>query len=108
MFERFNINDLYLAHVVVSSPEGMGGYGYLTILKKSGENYIDLQNMDRIVTETRNSNEISYVIYRKEPLSNHYTQSGNKKVSFTRKTAINVGSKYYGTLVESKSLCKAK
>ena len=56
MFERFNINDLYLAHVVVSSPESMGGYGYLTILKKSGENYIDLQNMDRIFTETRNTN----------------------------------------------------
>lgn len=108
MFERFDINDLYLAHVVVAFPRNTGGYGYLTILKKSGKNYIDLQNMNRIVTETSNPNEISYVIYRKEPLSNHYTQSGNKKVAFTRKTAISVGSQYYGTLCEYKALSKSK
>lgn len=110
MFEKFNINDLFLAHVVVFSPENSAScdssYGYLTILKKSGESYIDLQNMTRVVTTTRDPMKTSYVIYKKEPLSNHYTQEG-KKTTFTRKNAVNVGSQYYGAL-HDKQLCKAK
>ena len=99
MFTKYNINDLYLAYVLDTKPINgnnlqYSSIGYLTILKKNGENYIDLQNKDRIVTTTRNVNERSFVIYEIEPLSKHYTQDGRKTNNFTRKKAINASQKY--------------
>ena len=99
MFTKYNINDLYLAYVLDTTPlngsiSEYTSIGYLTILKKNGENYIDLQNKDRIVTTTRNAYEKSYVIYEIEPLSKHYTQDGKNINNFTRKKAINASQKY--------------
>lgn len=111
MFKRFDINDLYLAHVLIIYPEstetsrlfsGTTSLGYLTILKKSGENYIDLQDMSRIVSTTRDPKKTSYVIYNKEPLSKHYTQEGKKKIAFTRKNAVNIGKEHYSALLNNK------
>lgn len=90
MFTRYNINDLFLAHVVVYSENSNSGYGYLTILKKNDNNYIDLQNPNRIVTPS--------MIYRIEALNKYYTQDGRRK-SVTRKNAVNLGKKYYETFV---------
>ena len=58
MFERYNINDLFIASVSVSYPENKlgvdkiggileiatAGYGYVTILRKDKDKYIDLQD----------------------------------------------------------------
>jgi len=99
MFTKYNINDLYLAYVLDIKPIDRNtsqytSVGYLTILKKNSENYIDLQNKDRIVTTTRSENARSFVIYEIEPLSKHYTQDGRKIKNFTRKKAINASQKY--------------
>ena len=89
MFTRYNINDLYLAYVLDITPcEGnflpYRCVGYLTILKKNGEDFIDLQNKGRIVKQDIIPNEKCYAIYECEPLSKHYTQDGNKRNNFTR------------------------
>lgn len=112
MFTKYNINDLYLAYVLDTKPcngniSQYTSVGYLTILKKNGENYIDLQNKDRIVTTTRNQKERSFVIYEIEPLSKHYTQEGRKINNFTRKKAINASQKY-GHVICNKITEKAK
>ena len=58
MFERNNIDDLFLASISVLYPDddkitdnfggilkvSIGGYGYTTILKREEEKYIDLNN----------------------------------------------------------------
>lgn len=103
MFTRYNINDLFLAYVVETIPNNNSvisyhSIGYLTILKKNGENYIDLQNKDRVVTTRRNPNEKCFVIYEIEPLSKHYTQEGKKINKFTRKKALNAGNKHYNVV----------
>lgn len=106
MFTKYNINNLYLAYVLDVKPinDSISQYtsaGYLTILKKNGENYIDLQNKDRVVTTKRNKSTRSFVIYEIEPLSKHYTQDGRKINGFTRKKAINV-SKNLGHVICNK------
>lgn len=99
MFTRYNINDLFLAYVLVNIPSkniksGYATYGYGTILKKNGENYIDLQNKDRIITNSLIPNQTNYTIYEIEPLSKHYTQDGRRINSFSRKKALNAEKQY--------------
>ena len=99
MFTRYNINELFLAYVIVNIPvknmeSGYATYGYATILKKAGENYIDLQNKDRVITNSLIPNQKSYTIYEIEPLSRHYTQDGRRKNTFTRKKALNAHEQY--------------
>jgi len=112
MFERYNINDLFLASIDVMYPDndmwdvniggiltgGTAGYGYLTILRKDGDKYIDLQNMSRKITTTRDPRTTSYTIDYIEPLSKYYTQEGKKKETFSRRKAIIEAAKYYNEI----------
>jgi len=90
MFTRYNINDLFIAHIVVYSENGRTSCGYLTILKKNGENYIDLQNSTRIVTPN--------MIYKIDALNKYYTQDGKRK-SVSRKNAVKLGEQHYESLL---------
>lgn len=95
MFKRYNINDLFLAHVVIYLKDAKSSYGYLTILKKNDVNYTDLQNLDRVVTPS--------MIYKIEALSNYYTQEGKRK-NITRKNAINISKNYYNVLLPNEKV----
>lgn len=112
MFERYNINDLFLASINVMHPDnnmwdinaggilmmGIAGYGYLTILRKDGDKYIDLQDMSRKISTTRDSRTTSYTIDYIEPLSKYYTQEGKKKDTFSKRKAIMEAKKYYNAM----------
>lgn len=112
MFERYDINDLFLASINVMYPEdgmwdvnvggmlmmGTSGYGYLTILKKENNKYIDLSDMSRKITTTRDPKTTSYTIDYMEPFSKYYTQEGKKKETFSRRTALVYAKKYYNTM----------
>ena len=73
----------------------MAGYGYLTILKKDGEKYIDLNDPKKEITTTRNPNETSYTIDYMEPLSKYYTSDGKRKMVFSNRQAIKMAKTYY-------------
>ena len=109
MFERNNIDDLFLASISVLYPDddkvtdnvgnffslSMAGYGYLTILKKEGEKYIDLNDTKVEITTTRNPNETNYTIDYMEPLSRYYTGDGKRKKFFSNRQAIKIAETYY-------------
>ena len=119
MFERYNINDLFLASIDVIYPErdtwdvNIGGifmlqetgYGYLTILKKNGNTFIDLNDTTREITTTRDPNKTSYIIEYMEPLSKYYTQEGKKKEIFSKRKALLEAQKYYN-IVHQEHLAK--
>ena len=112
MFTRYNINDLFLAYVVVNVPSknsesAYTTYGYPTILTKKGEIYIDLQNKDRVITNSLIPNQKSYVIYEIEPLSKHYTQDGRRINTFSRKKALNA-EKQYNYVISHKIIERTK
>ena len=97
MFKKYNINELFVAHIKVIYHEnktlknndnillidGMS-YTYPTVLRKNNEKYYDLQNtsicIDIDINKVNNS-MFSYEIVYLEPLSNYYTQEDNKKIS---------------------------
>ena len=109
MFERNNIDDLFLASISVLYPDddkitdnvggllklSRAGYGYLTILKKEGEKYIDLNDTKKEITTTRNPNETSYTIDYMEPLSKYYDGDGKRKQIFSNRQAIKMAETYY-------------
>lgn len=109
MFERNNIDDLFLATISVSYPDNdivtdnvggllklsRAGYGYSTIKKKEGEKYIDLNDTKVEITTTRNPNETSYTIDYMEPLSKYYTSDGKRKKLFSNRQAIKIAETYY-------------
>lgn len=109
MFERNNIDDLFLASITVLYPDNdrvtdnvggflkisRAGYGYSTILKKEGEQYIDLNNPKKEITTTRDPNKTSYTIDYMEPLSKYYTSDGKKKNGFSNRQAIKMAETYY-------------
>ena len=109
MFERNNLDDLFLATISVSYPDNdivtdnvggllklsRAGYGYSTILKKEGEKYIDLNDTKVEITTTRNPNETSYTIDYMEPLSKYYTSDGKRKKLFSNRQAIKIAETYY-------------
>ena len=79
------------------------GYGYLTILKKEGENFIDLQNPKVKLYDKRITNkEKCAFIKSMEPLSNYYTQDGKRKKTFYKKRAIKEAEKYYENFLQKK------
>lgn len=112
MFERYNINDLFLASITVMFPDndmwdvniggicmmGTAGYGYLTILKKDDDRYIDLNDMSKKITTTRDPMKTSYIINYIEPLSKYYTQDGKKKEVFSKRQALKEAKKYYNAI----------
>ena len=109
MFERNNIDDLFLASITVLYPDNdrvtdnvggllklsRAGYGYSTILKKEGEKYIDLNDTKVEITTTRNPNETNYTIDYMEPLSRYYTGDGKRKKFFSNRQAIKIAETYY-------------
>ena len=109
MFEKNDINDLFLASISVLYPDddkvtdnvgnffslSMAGYGYSPILKKEGEKYIDLNDTNREISTTRNPNETSYTIDYMEPLSRYYTGDGKRKKFFSNRQAIKIAETYY-------------
>ena len=115
MFEKYDINDLYLAIINVTYPdpevknwdESLGNFiilsipsfRYFTILKKDGYNFIDLQNpkvklYDKRITTKEKCSYIQTI----EPLSNYYTKDGKKKNNFSKKSAIKEAKKHYEKL----------
>lgn len=109
MFERNNIDDLFLASITVLYTDddkitdnvggllklSRAGYGYSTILKKEGEKYIDLNDTKVEITTTRNPNETNYTIDYMEPLSRYYTGDGKRKKFFSNRQAIKIAETYY-------------
>ena len=109
MFERNNIDDLFLASISVLYPDddkitdnvggllklSRAGYGYSTILKKDGEKYIDLNDTKREITTTRDPLKTSYTIDYMEPLSKYYTNDGKRKQIFSNRQAIKMAETYY-------------
>ena len=109
MFERNNIDDLFLASITVLYPDNdivtdnvggllklsRAGYGYSTILKKEGEKYIDLNDTKKEITTTRNPNKTSYTIDYMEPLSKYYDGDGKRKQIFSNRQAIKIAETYY-------------
>ena len=109
MFERNNIDDLFLASITVLYPDNdivtdnvggllklsRAGYGYSTILKKEGEKYIDLNDTKKEITTTRNPNKTSYTIDYMEPLSKYYDGDGKRKQIFSNRQAIKMAETYY-------------
>lgn len=95
MFERYDINNLYVAEVSVRYPMSnepeinvgniftseIIGYGYYTVLLKKDDEYLDLANHGRKVDTEVNPLKVSYVIDHIEPLSKYYEQSGKKKLN---------------------------
>ena len=109
MFERNNIDDLFLASISVLYPDNemltdniggiltisIGGYGYTTILKREKEKYIDLNNPKAEITTTRDPFKASYIIDYMEPLSKYYTSDGKRKQIFSNRQAIKMAETYY-------------
>ena len=109
MFERNNIDDLFLASITVLYPDNdivtdnvggllklsRAGYGYSTILKKEGEKYIDLNDTKREITTTRDPLKTSYTIDYMEPLSKYYGGDGKGKQIFSNRQAIKIAETYY-------------
>ena len=108
MFEKYNINDLFIASVSVSYPEKnigiitIGGlltdaeieYDYVTILRKEKDKYVDLQNGSTMM-DTIDPNKLSHTIDYMEPLSKYYNKDGKKKDTLSKKEAIGLSFKYY-------------
>ena len=109
MFERNNIDDLFLASITVLYPDNdivtdnvggllklsRAGYGYSTILKKEGEKYIDLNDTKREITTTRDPLKTSYTIDYMEPLSKYYDGDEKRKQIFSNRQAIKIAETYY-------------
>ena len=107
MLEKYDLKDLYLGTIDVMFSEDHGlsdnvggmfisgtiGYGYITVLKKEEDKYIDLQFRKREITTQRDPNKTSYILGSVEPLSAYYKQDGTKR--FTRRQALNTGNDYF-------------
>lgn len=117
MFEKYNIKDLFLACINVRYPDnescdvyygdtlikGNPGYQYLTVVRKDGKQYIDLQNKSKKITTIIDSKVTSRTIEYLEPLSKYYTQDGEKIEPFTRRQAIKIAAPYYNEFYNNKS-----
>ena len=59
------------------------------IVKKEGEEFIDLQNPKIKLYDRRISNKEKCIFIKSmEPLSNYYTQDGKKKNTFTKRKIL--------------------
>lgn len=100
MFEKYDINDLYLALISARYPYNSGFKSrniedkYMTILKKEGNTYFDLQYIDVKINKKNYPMVVSYTIEHIEPLSKYYNKDGKKKDILTRGQAIKTGGLY--------------
>ena len=116
MFERNDINDLFLASITVSHPDNdrvtdIAGnfcslsieiFEYSTILKKHGDKFIDLYNPKAEITMTKDPNKTSYIIDYMEPLSKYYTSDGKRKKVFSNRQAIIMSKTCYDEFFKDK------
>lgn len=119
MFERYDVDDLFLAFIDVLYPEpscveeweaNIGGlfysstigYGYWTILHRENEKYFDLSDLV-MIDEVRRPQSTSRMINYIEPLSNYYTQDGTRKKYLSKRAALYEAKKYYGLVEQKKS-----
>ncbi len=89
MFEKYKVEDLFLAHIWVNSPQLIRnkdgsttkidnydgkihnyGYSYKTVVWKNGEKYVDLAHKSIKINEM-DAFKTSYIINRLVPLSNY-------------------------------------
>lgn len=110
MFEKYDIDDLYLAIIDVLHPGkwpqlfkrgelllGSSGYGYLTVLAKYGDKYYDLKYPDRVIIPKRDPEKISYIVNYIEPLSSYYPNESKNKEAFIKRKVIKMGEKHFNT-----------
>ena len=122
MFDKFNVNELYIGIVEFRYPQSVAGefsafdwaykdfdmtddtYPYCTILRKlSEDSCVDLQNMQLIGT-VRTPQKPCYIIHYIEPLSNYYNQDGTKKDILSRKQALKEANKHFSTVYQNSGL----
>lgn len=112
MFEKIDVNDLYLAYItVVDSSKhyvyfdgemtgmvvaGLGDYGFLTVLRKMDERFEDLHDSFRKINTNRESMVSPFVVDYIKPFSVYY----NKKEKVTRKEALLEAQNYYDTVLQ--------
>lgn len=118
MFERYNIDELFIARIEFKWSEHPNcsatygalakflseGYSYCTIVRKVGDRYIDLKEPETFISLTRDYRRKSHTIVYIEPLSNYYTKDGKK---IGKRNAIKQLSKNYDTF-NHKSLTLTK
>ncbi len=89
MFEKYSIDDLYLASVSICYPKIEGTnfkhYSYTTILRRENEKYTDLRHPLRKIELERNPKKKSFIINYMEPLNKFYNQDGER---VTKKEAM--------------------
>lgn len=106
MFEKYDVNQLYIAYINVTYSQGggggttggsaelrmagYGGYSYITILNKEGDKFIDLQNPEVKLLFKENSKQTSYVIEYMEPLNKYYTQDGINKNKVGKRKSLKI------------------
>lgn len=109
MFEKYDVNQLYIAYINVTYSQGggggttgwsaelrmagYGGYSYITILNKEGDKFIDLQNPEVKLLFEENSKQTSYVIEYMEPLNKYYTQDGINKNKVGKRKSLKIAKK---------------
>lgn len=115
MFEKYDVNDLFLAIIRVNKPgndvfninaggvffEKEIGYAYKTILRSEGNNFYDLQNKNRSVSMEQDPDFADFSILYLEQLSKYRTQDGKKKNTLSPKEAIKEASEHYNRFSNS-------
>lgn len=121
MFEKYNINDLYIASVDVLYGDvnicsdgvtddcvaddllffGTCGYGYITVLYKNKDKYIDLSNTKIIFPCDSKKNNTVYRASYVEPLSKYYNQDGSKKNSLGKRKSLKIAERYFDRFHEN-------
>lgn len=126
MFEKYNVENLYLAVITVfhsiwyvpdndvyDIPDGKGGMKmewsaiknrYVTVLWFDGENYIDLKYLSKVET-TRNYEDESYVIDFKDSFTYYYNEE-KKKNMLSRREALSKARFYFDEFLEKREASK--
>lgn len=106
-FERFNVDDLYFASISTSSYNGSlssnqgmsyigsNDYGYLTIVLKKGNEYIDLNNPSYKVVDKEQRRNGNYIIIYKEPFSKYYIKCQNQNRTISKRKVVLEAHNYY-------------
>lgn len=109
MFEKYDIVDLYLASIIIAEPEervwdasigqmvrvSSNEINYNTVIRKVGDHYVDLKYLEHVISEIRNSRDITYLIEAKESLWHYEVPYGRKKITYSRNKALKIGERYY-------------
>ena len=97
MFERYDIEDLYLASIGVTYPNNLMGHNYMTVLADVKGKFIDLQNPSIDINGEKDLDGYSYKIDYIKPLSECYDKGKNKTIRGKRKV-LKIAREYYTTM----------